>query len=137
MPALPRISRAQFFRSVGHRLDEDDPLGPMQLQEGIGERSVAGAAVDYGPVFQPRKMPEVSVSAPILLIEERPELRSQSASRMRPCYRSELPRGRRFHLLPVNGRHDAGCELLHNGGSRVTRKYLATSPKGLIFKLKR
>ena len=42
----------------------------MQLEKGIGERSAARAAVDYGTIFQPREMPEVSKGAPVLFIEE-------------------------------------------------------------------
>jgi hypothetical protein len=105
----------------------------MQLKEGIGERSVASAAVDHETVFQAREVPEVSVSAPILFIDERPELLSQTGHEFGLVLGASFRAVGGFIDLP----DDTGGELLHNGGNRVTMKYLATSSKSLIFKLKR
>ena len=43
----------------------------MQLEQRIGKRATVGATVDNRAIFDSRKMPEISIGAPILLVEKR------------------------------------------------------------------
>ena len=70
-------------------------------------------------------MPEVSVGAPVLFIEKRPDLLAQAQHDIRFSFGTSFRAVWDIHRLrELPG--DAGCELLHEGRGGVTMKYLAT-----------
>ena len=100
----------------------------MQLEKGVREGPTVCAAVDHGTIFQPRKMPKVSKSAPVLFIEERSDLLTQTCHKIGFGFATSFRAGERFHLTSCQQAPAANSYI--RGATESPMKYLATSPDG-------
>jgi hypothetical protein len=51
----------------------------VQPQKGVGKRAAVRTGIDHMTVVVPRQVPEIAESAPIFLVDERPEFLGQAS----------------------------------------------------------